>query len=87
MITVHHLNDSRSQRILWLLEELALGAEMKGKTEGERGGKGERPREEDQSPAEGDPPLHGAFSERTYPTPRIVWMSLAWDVSSTFPRR
>lgn len=24
MITVHHLNDSRSQRILWLLEELAL---------------------------------------------------------------
>jgi glutathione S-transferase len=22
MITVHHLNDSRSQRILWLLEEL-----------------------------------------------------------------
>lgn len=25
MITVHHLNNSRSQRILWLLEE--LGAE------------------------------------------------------------
>jgi glutathione S-transferase len=24
MITVHHLNDSRSQRILWLLEELAI---------------------------------------------------------------
>ncbi|MFN7174024.1 MAG: glutathione S-transferase [Thermaurantiacus tibetensis] len=24
MITVHHLNDSRSQRILWLLEELEL---------------------------------------------------------------
>ena len=24
MITVHHLNDSRSQRILWLLEELDL---------------------------------------------------------------
>ena len=24
MITVHHLNDSRSQRILWLMEELAL---------------------------------------------------------------
>jgi glutathione S-transferase len=24
MIVVHHLNDSRSQRILWLLEELAL---------------------------------------------------------------
>ncbi len=24
MITVHHLNDSRSQRILWLLEELGL---------------------------------------------------------------
>ena len=24
MIIVHHLNDSRSQRILWLLEELAL---------------------------------------------------------------
>ena len=22
MITVHHLNDSRSQRVLWLLEEL-----------------------------------------------------------------
>lgn len=25
MITVHHLNNSRSQRILWLLEELGLG--------------------------------------------------------------
>src|SRR5215213_5474632 len=24
MITVHHLNQSRSQRVLWLLEELAL---------------------------------------------------------------
>jgi len=24
MIVVHHLNDSRSQRILWLLEELGV---------------------------------------------------------------
>ena len=29
MIIVHHLNDSRSQRILWLLEELALPYEIK----------------------------------------------------------
>ncbi|MFZ2987392.1 glutathione S-transferase family protein [Ideonella sp.] len=29
MITVHHLNNSRSQRILWLLEELALPYEVK----------------------------------------------------------
>jgi glutathione S-transferase len=29
MIVVHHLNDSRSQRILWLLEELGLGYEIK----------------------------------------------------------
>jgi len=29
MITVHHLNDSRSQRVLWLLEELALPYEVK----------------------------------------------------------
>jgi glutathione S-transferase len=29
MITVHHLNDSRSQRILWLLEELAVPYELK----------------------------------------------------------
>lgn len=29
MITVHHLNDSRSQRILWLLEELSLPYEIK----------------------------------------------------------
>ncbi|HYD46686.1 MAG TPA: glutathione S-transferase [Phenylobacterium sp.] len=29
MITVHHLNDSRSQRILWLLEELGLAYEIK----------------------------------------------------------
>lgn len=29
MITVHHLNNSRSQRILWLLEELALDYEIK----------------------------------------------------------
>jgi hypothetical protein len=24
MITVHHLNNSRSQRVLWLLEELGV---------------------------------------------------------------
>jgi glutathione S-transferase len=29
MITVHHLNNSRSQRILWLLEELSLPYELK----------------------------------------------------------
>jgi len=29
MITVHHLNNSRSQRILWLLEELGLNYEVK----------------------------------------------------------
>lgn len=29
MITVHHLNNSRSQRILWLLEELDLPYEIK----------------------------------------------------------
>ncbi len=29
MITVHHLNDSRSQRILWLLEELDLPYDIK----------------------------------------------------------
>jgi glutathione S-transferase len=29
MLTVHHLNNSRSQRILWLLEELALPYEIK----------------------------------------------------------
>ena len=29
MITIHHLNNSRSQRILWLLEELGLPYEIK----------------------------------------------------------
>jgi glutathione S-transferase len=29
VITVHHLNNSRSQRILWLLEELGLAYEVK----------------------------------------------------------
>ena len=29
MLTFHHLNDSRSQRILWLLEELGTPYEMK----------------------------------------------------------
>ncbi len=29
MLTVHHLNDSRSQRILWLLEELEAPYELK----------------------------------------------------------
>ncbi|MBA1274625.1 glutathione S-transferase [Stutzerimonas azotifigens] len=29
MITVHHLNNSRSQRVLWLLEELELSYEVK----------------------------------------------------------
>ncbi len=28
MITVHHLNNSRSQRILWMLEELGLDYEI-----------------------------------------------------------
>ena len=29
MITVHHLNESRSQRVLWLLEELGLPYEIR----------------------------------------------------------
>lgn len=29
MLTVHHLNNSRSQRILWLLEELGISYEIK----------------------------------------------------------
>src|SRR3954466_14673967 len=29
MLTLHHLNDSRSQRILWLLEELGAPYELK----------------------------------------------------------
>ena len=29
MITVHHLENSRSQRVLWLLEELGLAYEVK----------------------------------------------------------
>jgi len=29
MLTLHHLNDSRSQRVLWLLEELGTPYEMK----------------------------------------------------------
>src|SRR5450432_2863824 len=29
MITVHHLNNSRSQRVLWLLEELGVDYEVK----------------------------------------------------------
>jgi glutathione S-transferase len=28
MITLHHLNDSRSQRVLWLVEELGLDCEL-----------------------------------------------------------
>ena len=28
MLKVHHLNESRSQRILWLLEELSLPYEI-----------------------------------------------------------
>ena len=29
MITVHHLENSRSQRIVWLLEELGIDYEIK----------------------------------------------------------
>jgi glutathione S-transferase len=29
MIVVHHLNNSRSQRVLWLLEELGVAYEVK----------------------------------------------------------
>lgn len=29
MIIVHHLNNSRSQRILWLLEEFGLAYDIK----------------------------------------------------------
>ena len=32
MITVHHLNNSRSQRILWLLEELGVPYDIKAYT-------------------------------------------------------
>jgi glutathione S-transferase len=32
MIVVHHLDDSRSQRILWLLEELGVPYEIKHHT-------------------------------------------------------
>ena len=32
MIIVHHLNESRSQRVLWLLEELGLAYEIKNYT-------------------------------------------------------
>ena len=28
MLTVHHLNNSRSQRVLWLLDELAVPYEL-----------------------------------------------------------
>jgi len=28
MLTLHHLNDSRSQRIIWLLEELGAPYEL-----------------------------------------------------------
>ena len=36
MIVVHHLNDSRSQRILWLLEELGVDYEIKRYQRGSR---------------------------------------------------
>ena len=29
MITLHHLNNSRSQRIIWLLEELGVDYDIK----------------------------------------------------------
>jgi glutathione S-transferase len=29
MITVHHLNNSRSQRVPWLLEELGVACQIK----------------------------------------------------------
>ncbi|WP_242063056.1 hypothetical protein [Nostoc sp. FACHB-145] len=29
MIVVHHLNNSRSQRVLWLLEELGIEYDIK----------------------------------------------------------
>jgi glutathione S-transferase len=29
MITVHHLNNSRSQRVLWMLEERGIPSEVK----------------------------------------------------------
>ena len=29
MVVVHHLNNSRSQRVLWLLEELGVPYEVK----------------------------------------------------------
>jgi glutathione S-transferase len=32
MLTVHHLNNSRSQRVLWLLEELGLDYQIKSYT-------------------------------------------------------
>lgn len=34
MIVVHHLNNSRSQRVLWILEELGLAYDIKRYGEG-----------------------------------------------------
>ena len=41
MIVVHHLNNSRSQRVLWLLEELGLDYEVRPYTR--EGGAGSAP--------------------------------------------
>jgi glutathione S-transferase len=43
MITVHHLNNSRSQRVLWLLEELGVSYDVMrhgGRIGGDRGVRG-----------------------------------------------
>ena len=60
--------------------------QVRERAEDELGTEGDGTGEEDQPPAEGHLPPHGTSSERTYPTPRIVWISFVGKASSTFPR-
>ncbi len=70
------------------VEKLTLGAAVEKDHGGERGTDAEGPSEKDQPPAQEDPRLsHGASSESTYPTPRIVWISFVGNGSSIFVRR
>ena len=82
-----HLVAPSLQRLLELLEKLALGADVKGMP---RASAAPKARDQDKriSLQRREIPLpHGAFSERTYPTPRIVWISLVRDVRRPSPRR
>ena len=67
MLTVHHLNNSRSQRVLWLLVELGVPYEIKPYRRDAARERGEERRERHQAERRQDAPAARAGERRSRP--------------------